>query len=83
MTIQSMARTDAFHLTVEGGVARLVLDRPPVNAIGANWLRQFHGRLDALAARDGYAEELIQSRRLYASDATRARVGAFLAGTPL
>jgi len=63
MTIQSMARTDAFHLTVEGGIARLVLDRPPVNAIGANWLRQFHGRLDALA--------------------TRARVGAFLAGTPL
>jgi len=23
MTIQSMARTDAFHLTVEGGVARV------------------------------------------------------------
>jgi enoyl-CoA hydratase/carnithine racemase len=33
-------------------------------------------------ARDGYAEELAQSRRLYASEATRALVGAFLAGTP-
>jgi enoyl-CoA hydratase/carnithine racemase len=33
-------------------------------------------------ARDGYAEELAQSRRLYASDATRALVGAFLAGAP-
>ena len=33
-------------------------------------------------ARDGYAEELAQSRRLYASDTTRALVGAFLAGAP-
>jgi enoyl-CoA hydratase/carnithine racemase len=31
--------------------------------------------------RDGYAEELAQSRRLYASEPTRARVAAFLAGT--
>jgi len=31
-------------------------------------------------ARDGYAEELAQSRRLYASEATRALVGAFLSG---
>ena len=31
-------------------------------------------------ARDGYAEELAQSRRLYASEATRGLVSAFLAG---
>ena len=31
-------------------------------------------------ARDDYAEELAQSRRLYASAATRQRVAAFLAG---
>jgi len=31
-------------------------------------------------ARDGYAEELTQSRRLYASEATRGLVGAFLSG---
>jgi enoyl-CoA hydratase/carnithine racemase len=31
-------------------------------------------------ARDGYGEELAQSRRLYATEATRARVAAFLAG---
>lgn len=31
-------------------------------------------------ARDGYAEELAQSRRLYANEATRRRVAAFLAG---
>ena len=31
-------------------------------------------------ARDGYAEELAQSRRLYASEATRGLVGAFLSG---
>ena len=33
-------------------------------------------------ARDGYAEELAQSRLLYASEASRALVGAFLAGAP-
>jgi len=31
-------------------------------------------------ARDGYAEELAQSRRLYASETTRRLVGAFLSG---
>ncbi len=31
-------------------------------------------------ARDGYAEELAQSRRLYANETTRQRVAAFLAG---
>jgi len=31
-------------------------------------------------ARDGYAEELAQSRRLYASEATRVLVSAFLSG---
>ena len=31
-------------------------------------------------ARDGYAEEIAQSRRLYANEATRRRVAAFLAG---
>jgi enoyl-CoA hydratase/carnithine racemase len=33
-------------------------------------------------ARDGFAEELSQSRRLYASEATRELVGAFLSGAP-
>jgi enoyl-CoA hydratase/carnithine racemase len=37
--------------SIRGGVACLVLDRPPVNAIGAAWLDEFHRCLDALAAR--------------------------------
>ena len=37
--------------SVQDGVACLVLDRPPVNAICAAWLDDFHRRLDALAAR--------------------------------
>jgi len=43
-----------LRLEVGGGVARLTLDRPPVNAIGEAWLGEFHRCLDQLAARSDW-----------------------------
>jgi enoyl-CoA hydratase len=40
--------------SVRGGVACLVLDRPPVNAISEEWLARFHGCLDELGARSDW-----------------------------
>jgi len=37
--------------SIRSGVACLVLDRPAVNAINAEWLGRFHGCLDELGAR--------------------------------
>jgi enoyl-CoA hydratase len=37
--------------SIRSGVACLVLDRPPVNAIDAEWLGRFHACLDELGAR--------------------------------
>ncbi len=44
-----------FALDVASGVARLTLCRPPVNAISAGWLKNFHERLDGLASRDDWS----------------------------
>ena len=51
MNSHSVSEADGLRLEVGGGVARLTLDRPPVNAIGEGWLRAFHRCLDALGAR--------------------------------
>lgn len=40
-----------FDLSIAADVAKLTLDRPPVNAISAEWVRLFDARLDALAVR--------------------------------
>ena len=43
-----------LRLEVDARVARLTLDRPPVNAINAEWLMLFHGLLDTLGKRDDW-----------------------------
>jgi enoyl-CoA hydratase len=43
-----------LRLEVDARVARLTLDRPPVNAISAEWLTSFHRLLDALGKRDDW-----------------------------
>jgi len=45
---------EAMRLESRDGVARLVLERPPVNAIDSAWLDSFHRVLDALGARDDW-----------------------------
>jgi len=42
----------AFHETVEDGVAELVLDNPPVNALGSAGWREYAERVTRLGARD-------------------------------
>lgn len=54
MNTHSFLEPSGLHLEVGGGVARLTLDRPPVNAIGEAWLRDFHHLLDQLAARSDW-----------------------------
>ncbi len=43
-----------MRLEIEGPVARVTLEHPPVNAIGAAWLRRFGALLDELAGRDDW-----------------------------
>lgn len=40
--------------SIRAGVACLVLDRPPVNAISEEWLRRFHACLDELGERSDW-----------------------------
>ncbi len=54
MSIHSYPKTSVLRLEIEGGLARLSLDRPPVNAIDEAWLREFHRCLDELGARDDW-----------------------------
>jgi len=44
-----------FEHTVNKGVARITMCRPPVNAISADWLKAFHGLLDELEGRDDWS----------------------------
>jgi enoyl-CoA hydratase len=41
----------AFHESVEDGVAELVLDNPPVNALGSDGWREYASRIQALGSR--------------------------------
>lgn len=43
-----------LRLEFDARVARLTLDRPPVNAISSEWLLSFHELLDALEERDDW-----------------------------
>ena len=43
-----------LKLDLEPGVARLTLDRAPVNAINSEWMAAFHRLLDGLARRDDW-----------------------------
>jgi enoyl-CoA hydratase/carnithine racemase len=50
-----------FHLQVAGGVATLLLDRPPVNAMSDAWVAEFHSLLDGLDARGDWSVLHIRS----------------------
>lgn len=52
-----------FRCEVTNGIARLTLDRPPVNAISKAWLEGFGEHLDELAARDDWTVLHIRSAR--------------------
>jgi enoyl-CoA hydratase/carnithine racemase len=50
-----------FHLQVADGVATLLLDRAPVNAMSDAWVAEFHSLLDALDVRDDWSVLHIRS----------------------
>jgi enoyl-CoA hydratase len=59
-----------FRLEVADRIATLVLDRPPVNALNAEWTLLFHAELDALEARDDWAVLHLRSAlRLFSAGA--------------
>src|SRR6185295_2096575 len=66
--------------SVNDGVARLTLDRPPVNAINEAWLGWFHGCLDELGARhDWQVLHIRSSHRVFCAGADLADMRARLA----
>ena len=80
MNIHSVQQTNRLRLEVGGGVARLTLDRPPVNAIGEAWLREFHRCLDALGARaDWQLLHLRSAQKAFCAGADLAEMRARLA----
>ncbi|HET8996803.1 MAG TPA: enoyl-CoA hydratase/isomerase family protein [Acetobacteraceae bacterium] len=44
-----------FHLQVAGGIATIIMDRAPVNAMSEAWVAGFHTVLDGLDARDDWS----------------------------
>jgi enoyl-CoA hydratase/carnithine racemase len=50
-----------FHLQVADGVATIVMDRPPVNAMSDAWVAAFHTLLDGLDAREDWSVLHIRS----------------------
>jgi len=44
-----------FRLDVAQRIATLVLDRPPANALNAEWTQRFHHELDSLEAREDWS----------------------------
>ena len=51
----------AFHQEVQDGVAELVLDNPPVNALGSDGWREYADRITALGARRDVNSLLIRA----------------------
>jgi enoyl-CoA hydratase/carnithine racemase len=50
-----------FDLAVSTGIATVTMNRPPVNAISADWLRRFHEILDELGGRHDWSVLHIRS----------------------
>ena len=70
---------NGHSLLVSEGVARLTLDRPPVNAIGEDWLREFHRCLDALDKRnDWQLLHLRSAQKVFCAGADLAEMRARL-----
>lgn len=66
-----------LRLEFDARVARLTLDRQPVNAISAQWLISFHGLLDALEKRDDWQVLHIRSsQKVFCAGADLAEMGA-------
>lgn len=70
-----------LRLELDKRVARLTLDRPPVNAISAEWLKSFHGLLDTLGKRDDWQVLHIRSsQKVFCAGADLAEMrGRFFA----
>jgi len=80
MNAHSLQPDSALRLTRHGQVARLTLDRPPVNAIGEAWLREFHHVLDELGARNDWRLLHIRSaQKAFCAGADLAEMRARLA----
>ena len=80
MNDHSILQPSGLRLDVGGGVARLTLDRPPVNAIGEAWLREFHCCLDQLGARtDWQLLHLRSAHKTFCAGADLAEMRARLA----
>ena len=61
-----------FDLQVTDGVATLLLDRAPVNAMSDAWVAGFHALLDGLDARDDWSVLHIRSTlKVFAAGADR------------
>ncbi len=70
-----------FTLEVSQGVARLTLDRPPVNAVSSEWLAAFHQRLDELSdRRDWHVLHLRSSQKVFCAGADLAEMRAKIEG---
>jgi enoyl-CoA hydratase len=66
--------------SIRAGVACLVLDRPPVNAINEEWLGRFHGCLDELGVRGDWQVLHIRSaQKAFCAGADLAEMRARLA----
>ena len=80
MNAHSIHAGTALQLALQDGVARLTLDRPPVNAIDAAWLGEFHRCLDELAARtDWQLLHLRSAQKAFCAGADLAEMRARLA----
>ena len=79
-SVTTAQAADGLRLELAGGVARLTLDRPPVNAISEAWLRQFHRCLDELGARgDWQLLHLRSAQKVFCAGADLAEMRARLA----
>lgn len=66
-----------LRLELDARVARLTLDRPPVNAISAEWMASFHRLLDALGERDDWQVLHIRSsQKVFCAGADLAEMRA-------
>ncbi|MBI3376102.1 MAG: enoyl-CoA hydratase/isomerase family protein [Betaproteobacteria bacterium] len=69
-----------FDLEIDAGIARLTLERGPVNAIGARWLDEFHRVLDVLGAREDWRLlHLRSAQKVFCAEADLAEMRACFA----
>ena len=70
-----------LELVLHDRVARLTLERPPVNAISSEWLAIFHRRLDELDQRDDWQVLHIRSsQKVFCAGADLAEMRQQFAG---